>query len=152
MFLCHLFCVSFPSFRFFSFCAQVGMIFCSVSCSQQCSFLLEKPPSSPARVAWLIWRLVFGSTPGPQRVSSSPYQCDLSECYPYKINAPNNRACVRIANQIWVTPPLASNMSVHVDEPTPNCFLSPLLTLLFFLMVLIWASRKPQTRTRLWTC
>ena len=42
-----------------------------------------------------------------------------------KINAPEHRAFVRPASQIWVTPPLTSNMSVHVNEPTPNCLCSP---------------------------
>ena len=41
------------------------------------------------------------------------------------INAPRHRAFVHPANQIWVTPPLTSNMSVHVNELTPNCLCSP---------------------------
>ena len=45
-----------------------------------------------------------------------------------KINAPKHRAFVRPASQIWVTPPLTSNMSVHVNEPTPNCLCSPPLS------------------------
>ena len=60
MFPCHLFlCVFFPSCCFLVlFCAQVGVIIYSVSGSQQRRSLLEKPLSSPAVVAWLIWRLM----------------------------------------------------------------------------------------------
>ena len=42
-----------------------------------------------------------------------------------KINAPQNRAFVRAANQLWVPPPTSLSISVDVNEPTENCWCSP---------------------------
>ena len=126
----HFFCVSFfPSCRFFVFfLCRRGLLFCFRFSTVPLSFGKTPLLTSNGRVVDLapdeVVQFLDSSEYRVVRINATSQNVTLK-----KINAPKHRAFVRPASQIWVTPPLTSNMSVHVNEPTPHCLCSPPLPL-----------------------
>ena len=126
MFPCHLFLCVFFSCRFLVFfcTGRRAHLFCSRFSTVPLSFGKAPFFTSSGRVVELapgdVVKILDPSEYRVLRINATSQNVTLK-----KINAPKHRGFVRPASQIWVTPPLTSNMSVRVNEPTCNCLCSP---------------------------